>query len=437
MKKIYALAALVLTAGLSASAATNAPEKAMKAISLQEYMETSSASLPIKAKAQGPAKAINSVSDLYGLYSMSYRGASTKDTLNHIEAGMITEGPSANQVIIPFGNYSPQANVNIARKTITLVNKTPLREITDAESGQPVLVSLYIFTRNAQGKRQMASSVRATIEDDGSFAFDPSVLFAVSTDELVADVNKLSAYMFATSVSYARTSFLTPVASDYEVLGEGKFYDTWINSAYNEANRVPEQTVTYLQNKTNKNLLAVQNPYDNPAWDQINMATDKNGYILLNLENPDFVGVMPLVESGMVFDMGTETEPDVQGLYCYNHEGNVIYTNGDIEATIEEWLQAGDDISNVTGNIATIYHGLFGTTSEPAATYQWVDSNRDSAMIPGIFELPWTSGIANIDTDNNASVKYYNLQGVEISKPVKGQIVIVKKGNKAIKSIAR
>ena len=140
MKKIYALAALVLTAGLSASAATNAPEKAMKAISLQEYMETSSASLPIKAKAQGPAKAINSVSDLYGLYSMSYRGASTKDTLNHIEAGMITEGPSANQVIIPFGNYSPQANVNIARKTITLVNKTPLREITDAESGQPVLV---------------------------------------------------------------------------------------------------------------------------------------------------------------------------------------------------------------------------------------------------------------------------------------------------------
>ena len=91
MKKIYALAALVLTAGLSASAATNAPEKAMKAISLQEYMETSSASLPIKAKAQGPAKAINSVSDLYGLYSMSYRGASTKDTLNHIEAGMITE----------------------------------------------------------------------------------------------------------------------------------------------------------------------------------------------------------------------------------------------------------------------------------------------------------------------------------------------------------
>ena len=58
-------------------------------------------------------------------------------------------------------------------------------------------------------------------------------------------------------------------------------------------------------------------------------------------------------------------------------------------------------------------------------------------MIPGIFELPWTSGIANIDTDNNASVKYYNLQGVEISKPVKGQIVIVKKGNKAIKSIAR
>lgn len=44
-----------------------------------------------------------------------------------------------------------------------------------------------------------------------------------------------------------------------------------------------------------------------------------------------------------------------------------------------------------------------------------------------------TSGVNDVIVDGNESVKYYNLQGMEIASPVKGQIVILKKGNKTFK----
>lgn len=57
---------------------------------------------------------------------------------------------------------------------------------------------------------------------------------------------------------------------------------------------------------------------------------------------------------------------------------------------------------------------------------------------PGYLELPTDdSGVADVVIDENAPVEYYNLQGVRIASPAQGELVIIRQGSKATKSIIR
>ena len=47
------------------------------------------------------------------------------------------------------------------------------------------------------------------------------------------------------------------------------------------------------------------------------------------------------------------------------------------------------------------------------------------------------AGVEGITVDENAPVKYFNLQGVEVANPEAGQLVIKKQGSKAEKMIVR
>lgn len=46
-----------------------------------------------------------------------------------------------------------------------------------------------------------------------------------------------------------------------------------------------------------------------------------------------------------------------------------------------------------------------------------------------------TTGISNLPVNNNDKVELYNLQGQRISEAKPGQVVIVKKGGKAVKVV--
>ncbi len=45
------------------------------------------------------------------------------------------------------------------------------------------------------------------------------------------------------------------------------------------------------------------------------------------------------------------------------------------------------------------------------------------------------TGVESIDADNNVNAEYYNLQGIRVNEPVKGQLYIVRQGNKVSKVI--
>ena len=59
----------------------------------------------------------------------------------------------------------------------------------------------------------------------------------------------------------------------------------------------------------------------------------------------------------------------------------------------------------------------------------YINSNSQNKPLTVLYFNVLSSGVEDIEIDGNAQpTKYYNLQGMEIASPAKGQIVIVKKG---------
>ena len=65
----------------------------------------------------------------------------------------------------------------------------------------------------------------------------------------------------------------------------------------------------------------------------------------------------------------------------------------------------------------------------------YVNSNNQNRPLSVLYFNVLSSAVEDIEADGNAQpAKYYNLQGMEIASPAKGQIVIVKKGDKTFKA---
>lgn len=64
-----------------------------------------------------------------------------------------------------------------------------------------------------------------------------------------------------------------------------------------------------------------------------------------------------------------------------------------------------------------------------ALQFTYTSGNDTRSMRSVYFRTHAYSGVADVAVEENESVRYYNMQGMEITTPVKGQIVIVKKGN--------
>ena len=118
-----------------------------------------------------------------------------------------------------------------------------------------------------------------------------------------------------------------------------------------------------------------------------------------------------------------------------------MYYNGGFDQLarlIDECQNVGAPLSVFEDNKIEIVNQYFGTEDAPDGYYWW--TAETAVRTPGLVTLPEGfdySGISNIAADANAPVRYYNLQGVQIAAPVKGQLVIKTQGNKSMKFIGR
>ncbi len=73
---------------------------------------------------------------------------------------------------------------------------------------------------------------------------------------------------------------------------------------------------------------------------------------------------------------------------------------------------------------------IISFSAYPMTVYFTVDFKEMKLMVS-----PNPTGVETIEADNDATAEYYNLQGIRVNEPVKGQLYIVRKGNEVSKIV--
>lgn len=102
---------------------------------------------------------------------------------------------------------------------------------------------------------------------------------------------------------------------------------------------------------------------------------------------------------------------------------NTSWANGYCGKYVEvaiSGVKPGDKVG--LRGVQTLYDGLTPTDMTPTP--------EEIAAEPVV-----TTGIATVNADANAPVEYYNLQGIRVTNPMKGQLYIIRQGKKTVKTV--
>lgn len=245
-------------------------------------------------------------------------------------------------------------------------------------------------------------------------------------------------------------AYLNIAAQEWENIGNATFTDGWVQATCNEGESLGAYSVPCKQNKANKNLYLLENPYgENTPYNEYNTLKVPGNIVFevvteeVEDENGDLapmttVAVYPFILSG--YD---NTQTVQSPIYCTNLEGKYIYLLG---ATIEDIYY---DFADMDYTMSTVSEDgktitlpncrvqMAGVDAE--VTDQWVNANEQPIPMQSTIVLPSGAGAVNgiLNDSNNGPKRFFNLQGVEIANPAAGELVIVKEGNKTSKTIVR
>ena len=241
---------------------------------------------------------------------------------------------------------------------------------------------------------------------------------------------------FCNSVTGTELKEFNYIEDEWVKLGEAEFTDAWFPIFWDNGVPVPYNVDLYYA-KAEPGRYMLYNPYgaDSP-YEEINLS-DKPGFLIFNLTDPECVVFEPLIYAATFEIPVSEDEMESSPFYCCNFEGNAYYMQNSPKEDIMIYLDnQGLDISNLNPrqNLVSIYNALF-TMGLNVTFMSWIDMPMEVSIV-----LPpnWEDSVETVlGEDSNAPAVYYNLQGQRVNNPEKGQILIVKKGNKAYKQIIR
>ncbi len=442
MKKIYAVG-MALTVGLSAMATQKATTSVVESKASTDMTYRTYEKATVESAASG--KAVTSINDLLGLYRWSSEGhLNAAGKQGPMQSAVMFEENNSNSVLIssfPWAGKMTEMAVNIDTKVVVINGDQYVGD--NGVGGDPVYIYVYETTVNSENQyeRKRVNNIKGTVMDNGDVSF-PENYWIGATDQGAGDGN--SFYYLQGNNQFKKLPFATPENLEgYEKIGDGVFTDGWFNPllALNNVPKIENVSVPVWRNKTNGKELLVENPYADAKWSDVKLRVgDGKGYLIFNVELEELVTVTPLVESGMVTDDSENADGSVLGhYYLENEEGLRAWGGEDKLDLLDEYVMGELPCSNVEGNQVTFLNLFFGVDEAPAGQYWW---NADTATRIATLVLPdgWRvgdGGVNGITVDNEVAPRYYNLQGVEIAAPVKGQLTIKKEGNKAVKFIAR
>lgn len=457
MKKFYS--ALALASAFSLSAVAGSHNVSMQKADFVGFEGQQPLSEVIPQSKMQKEMNVTKAEDLVGAYFMEYSSCFDQD--DQSGTVLIEKGEGANDLLIyglmqrgalKVGGYAVKATVDIAKGQISIPQQVIDPNWSETEG------ALKLYPYDLQKQSMMAAAVIDIAElgltnqagehlyEEGCLAALNAVAIVFSTDADMAGVPKFSGYAgpyfeVLTPVSLYGTEgnqIFEYNAADWKSCGQGSFNEGFMNNG-GLFDPVAAYSVEVMQKVDGSQEFLIVNPYgENTPWKTVNSDASKSGYIYINATNPDMVLVKPAVYSGyrdeQIFPLGQ--------LFFANKEGSFYYIDEySYDEIAEEFDFFGDTPSTAafSGDKVTINirNGLVSNVCDMFnyGAFQFGDDIVSCQPSTLEFKMAGIEGVIN-DAEN-VPARYFNLQGVEIANPEAGQVVIVKKGNEAFKTIAK
>lgn len=278
----------------------------------------------------------------------------------------------------------------------------------------------FLHLRMEDGKTTVVDTPLTAKIDGVTFLFDPN--------DVIAFGNPTKGYMICGDENQLRKVVYGTVdmpEEGWESIGVCPFFDGWHHVGIFHEDAVPYQ-VEVEKNVEQPGLMRIKNAYGpgTMIYDSgDNVDPDAQGYIFFSIADPEFVCVYPTIYSGYNDKYFGPTSN-------YNLEGKfaTLY-----ERTKEEILKYGllvEEPSYYDETEKTVhFHNLFfGLPGDLTGDYGWTTNYEH-----GWLTLPGGSSVTELQNVEDGVEAFFNLQGQPLAAPVSGEVVIVRKGTKAIK----
>ena len=496
MKKIYTLAAAMLATGfIGADAANLTPAKGLanfKEVSTEKALNVEIAAPAKKTtkstRADGDWKALGEGTMREFMFSCWFKKGWDEDFAVEIEQN--TADPSVYRIVNMYQNYSAiydmgkeylsyeSATPNYAYITTfdvdgetkwffqpdaeTGVYVTPqfvqavgglssgmitvqwINGSTLANSSKEELQAIYakfptIFGTFKDGVFTAPAKPAGLVYDDGTAV--EWVIGAHMSDQQAGYIYFVNTKgQFATTLPGVEVPEPADPFDSYTYIGECDMQQNFLDNLFEEVN-TPVAKVQVYEDPYAAGLFHIKNAYVAGAWNNEEQAkeidleidlTDPNygliydqttGYV-----DAEFGSEVDICSASMVFTAYVAqtitkqtflTDPQYQGLNLYLDKA----TKRIVMPAMSVWYFMPD----IEDRNSEYYNALF-PTSWAQAQDSWIQLPADYAV--------GGAGVNEINLDSvDGPARYYNLQGVEIANPTKGELVIVKKGSKSTKVI--
>ncbi len=211
---------------------------------------------------------------------------------------------------------------------------------------------------------------------------------------------------------------------NWEDVGQAVYSEAIVSEFFNDVN-TEQLTCTVQKHKTTADYFRLVNPYKNMSVLNPISCSSHNHYLYLNATDPDHVYIEPSV-LGLNINSSFGDAAAMSWGYSYLDK----IEQGETDDVWGKLDKTAGTITIPAGNIRLLLtnynNGGFLT---PDATNDFLVTFPEGAF-SGLDEL-------NVDSDSNAPVEYFNLQGIKISNPTPGQIYIKRQGSKVGKAYVK
>lgn len=389
------------------------------------------------------------LNDFVGVYEWNYYGFLSNDEGSKSSQLRIEVMDEATGAVLLLGwplNFGVKAFIDIEAGTLSIPNKQPLGRDMQGDPAYFYLKEMY----DGVGQLPGVSDAEYTVGqiDGTTITFPRYDLWTIGNYK-----DESGGYVMMRAVNRLTLKPGIDNNTGWEDFGTATFEDGWIPLRKDVFPQECPWQVKVQKNTEEDGLYRLQSPYLEADCPVPGVA---EGYIVFSIADPDFVVVYPDVYSG--YNNVTSKQNDM--MYLFNLEGFYMMQTGNTKEEIlknfpirteEDKKQQAltgnikgvDSFSFYRDGVATIHNCCFDVQVPAKQRYTWSSKTYGSHMFNMISKITIDRLVPSsvIDEvymyDGDGQAEYFTLQGMRISEPVSGQVVIRRIGNKVTKVIVK